>query len=325
MGNEGQSNIQLSWNSVGPKHVLDPGAKGQQPESFQCRPNRIVYEGEDCLVPELFAIGKDRFFNAMPQGLSRHIHKGLYEICYIVQGQVRWWVEGVVYEVNRGDIFITRPDELHGGVDELMHPCDLYWLIIHIPEDHTPLTGLFLSETNQLVQDLQGIDCRVFPGLPSVEKYLAQILAQHHLSSPYAAPLVRAQLHQFLISIIQSHLEFTRTDLAIPEVKSDSIQQAQQWIEAHLAETYHIKEVAQAMNMSVSYFHQRFLQETGLTPVEYRTWSRIEEAKRLLHNSDRSILQIAQALGFSTSQYFATVFKKLEGLTPREYRRKGMM
>jgi AraC-like DNA-binding protein len=59
---------------------------------------------------------------------------------------------------------------------------------------------------------------------------------------------------------------------------------------------------------------------TNLTPAEYLSAVRIERAAHLLTDTDASITAIAHASGFSSSQYFATVFRRARGHSPREHR-----
>ena len=60
---------------------------------------------------------------------------------------------------------------------------------------------------------------------------------------------------------------------------------------------------------------------SGSTFKEYLTMVRVEEAKRLLNNTDDSLLDIAIGVGFDNQSYFTSVFKKLTGLTPGQYRK----
>ena len=76
------------------------------------------------------------------------------------------------------------------------------------------------------------------------------------------------------------------------------------------------------MGLSVSQFHERFQQHMGLPPAQWRTRQRIARAKALLRQGDASITSIALSLGFDTSQYFRTVFKRYVGFTPANYRKR---
>ena len=64
---------------------------------------------------------------------------------------------------------------------------------------------------------------------------------------------------------------------------------------------------------------------TGLTVVDFIHQRRIEEAKRLLRDSKDCIYEIADQVGFKCPCYFSKVFKELEGVSPKEYRRLHLL
>ena len=57
----------------------------------------------------------------------------------------------------------------------------------------------------------------------------------------------------------------------------------------------------------------------GMGPIQYFRTMRMKEAKRLIRETDLSITQIAEALGFSGIHHFSRVFKNTTGMSPREY------
>ena len=65
-----------------------------------------------------------------------------------------------------------------------------------------------------------------------------------------------------------------------------------------------------------------FKRDIGFTFSSYLNMLRIEKAKELLLKSDMSITVIAFDIGYNDSNYFSTVFKNIEGISPREYRKK---
>ena len=87
--------------------------------------------------------------------------------------------------------------------------------------------------------------------------------------------------------------------------------------------TLKLNEVAQAIGMSPNYFSGLFSQEMKMTFVEYVTDKRMEQAKRLLRESDQSTSQIAAAVGYKDAHYFSFVFKKTMGSSPRDWRAKA--
>ncbi|HML67885.1 MAG TPA: helix-turn-helix domain-containing protein [Clostridia bacterium] len=102
----------------------------------------------------------------------------------------------------------------------------------------------------------------------------------------------------------------------------DLLNKAIGFIDEHYPEeTISLDKVAQKVNISPNYFSAMFSQEVGQTFVEYLTGKRINEAKRMLRQTDLRSSEIAYAVGFRDSHYFSFVFKKVSGCTPSEYRR----
>lgn len=74
------------------------------------------------------------------------------------------------------------------------------------------------------------------------------------------------------------------------------------------------------MYLNHIYLGQLFKKETGLSLNDYINKVRINKAKKLLKETGAMVYEIADQVGFSDSQYFSTVFKKIVGVSPKEYR-----
>ena len=83
-----------------------------------------------------------------------------------------------------------------------------------------------------------------------------------------------------------------------------------------------LQDVAGAVSMSNSRFSTVFAQQSGKTFTEYLTTLRLNEAKRLLRETDLGSAQIALSSGYNDPHYFSYLFKKQTGMTPGEYRRQ---
>ena len=81
-----------------------------------------------------------------------------------------------------------------------------------------------------------------------------------------------------------------------------------------------LREAALVAGLSLPRFKARFKNEVGIPPAEYLQRYRIERAEHGLANSTRSVTEIAFELGFCSSQYFATVFRRYTRLSPTQYR-----
>lgn len=101
---------------------------------------------------------------------------------------------------------------------------------------------------------------------------------------------------------------------------SMTIKKAIVYIANHFNDTISLEDVASVVNMHPSYFSSKFKQGTGSSFKEYLNMVRIEESKRLLTNTNFSIIDIALSTGFEDQSYFTKVFKKYTGITPKQFR-----
>ena len=84
-----------------------------------------------------------------------------------------------------------------------------------------------------------------------------------------------------------------------------------------------VETVCGKLHVSSSYFSKIFKQETGGTFVNYLTGRRMEEAKKLLLQTDYKSQVIGNMVGYPEPNYFSYVFKKNCGMSPVKYRKQG--
>ena len=101
---------------------------------------------------------------------------------------------------------------------------------------------------------------------------------------------------------------------------SPPIQQALLYIEANLASDLNLRTLADMLNISSSYLSTIFKKETGATITDFIARRRVERAKDLLRTTRLQVQTIAQHCGILDVHYFSKIFKKISGMTPKEYR-----
>jgi AraC-like DNA-binding protein len=282
--------------------------------------HREVYGDRSTLLAELPELGTDAPRVAASLGLATHTHGHAFEICYIVRGSVDWWAGDEIHHVSPGSIYLTRPDELHGSVDSMLHPCELYWLQIRFPVGrHLP--GLSRADTAALAERLGAVRHRCFPGSPSVRRCFDRLIFEHCRPTAFSLAIARAALHTLLITVLRDH-DIYDAQQATRSPVSPPIRRAIDWLDTHLCESITVEQLAEYAGLSVAQFHHRFRCEVGFTPGDWRIHHRIQRACHLLQQPGASITDIAFRCGFSTSQYFATAFKQRIGVTPSQYHRR---
>lgn len=97
---------------------------------------------------------------------------------------------------------------------------------------------------------------------------------------------------------------------------------AQEYMEAHSAEKFSLEEMADALYVNGSYLLRVFKRYMGMTPLRYHHVVRCAKAKELLARPELSISEVGETVGFVSSSHFTHIFRKTEGCTPTEYRRR---
>ena len=98
------------------------------------------------------------------------------------------------------------------------------------------------------------------------------------------------------------------------------LKRAMQYIDAHLAESISLPDLAKVAGLSAMYFAAQFRVATGLRPHEFILRRRIDKAKDLLCDERNSLVDIALSVGFQTQSHFTTVFKRFANATPSQWR-----
>lgn len=107
--------------------------------------------------------------------------------------------------------------------------------------------------------------------------------------------------------------------------KSPSIEKLEliiSYIEKHLAEPITVEQLAEIAHLQVNYFIKFFRLHFGNTPMNYVKRQRLEKAKQYLLNSDLSISEIGQKVGYTEVSHFSNQFKNYTGITASVYRKQ---
>lgn len=271
-----------------------------------------LYQGST-ILPEVPVLGWQRFSHATAGG-PRPSKLKTYEICFIDKGSVEWWLDNELYEAGSQSLFINKPGEWHGGESGLIQPCEMYFVQFHLPPQGY-LPDLEQATISKLQQAFAGLKHRSFLASTKVKVFFDLLLQEQRQAKDYSLHIARAAFHQLLFTTLRDHAQKEALNY------SEGITKALSWMKVKLEQDIYSDTLAEVAGMSVSRFYKLFVQELGLTPADYHLRQRIVVAKQKLRNSDDSILDIALQLGMSSSQYFATVFKKIVGVTPSEYRK----
>lgn len=101
------------------------------------------------------------------------------------------------------------------------------------------------------------------------------------------------------------------------------VEEAVRFMNEHFAEPLTVEQIAGRVHLHPVYFSQLFKAAVGVPPRQYLVRIRINQARRLLAETDMPVGEIAQNCGFRTIAYFSRVFREIEGVSPSVFRRQN--
>lgn len=123
-----------------------------------------------------------------------------------------------------------------------------------------------------------------------------------------------AEIHKIIVSL----LDILKKSNNNKKIDIDNILK---YIQQHYKEDIYLDYIAEQFNTSSSYLSRLIKKETSQTFIEYMNSLRTEEAKKLLKNTDKTITEIYESIGFTNRSTFIRVFKTIVGSTPSDYRK----
>jgi AraC-like DNA-binding protein len=272
---------------------------------------RIELNGMQLGMPGLVLLGMLDYTQAR-QPLNTHVHHDILEICCLARGRQIYLLDGVEYALNGGDIFVSYPGQPHGTGQNPEEKSLLYWVQLDMRPCQDFL-GLPPEEGAEVHQCLTSMTRHHFRGLTVLHDPLTDILALCQEQPPFFRARLRGRLLEFLAGVWMSEKQHVAVDI------SREMKKAVEYIVQHPSEWPSLAELADLCGLSLPRFKVRFRAETGMPPGEYIARIKVAEGIRQLKHS-ASITETAHALGFSSSQYMATVFKRITGKPPSFFR-----
>lgn len=248
--------------------------------------------------------------------LEMHKHKDMIEICFLETGSQLYQVGSNNYFLKGGDILITPPNIVHGTSKSPEEKGSLFWMILKVPKSAAfRILNLTPKESRILINRLLHLNNLHFRGSSTMKKTLIKIFSSYNeRHDPLKKIEIANHILNFLLSVIDCGEKINN------KVISADIVFCCTYIKENIFQKIYITKLAEIINLSESRFKHKFKEETGMPPNEYIIKQKIEKAKELMPEAGTTVTNLAYDLGFSSSSYFSTVFKKHLGISPTEYK-----
>jgi AraC family transcriptional regulator len=125
-----------------------------------------------------------------------------------------------------------------------------------------------------------------------------------------------------LVETLVPILPKTGQKSAVPVLPKWRLMRVLTYIDANIGESITLGNLADTTGLSRMYFARLFRAATGIRPHEYVLRKRIERAQQMLAETSDALVDVALSAGFQTQAHFTTVFKRIVGSTPCQWRRE---
>lgn len=217
-----------------------------------------------------------------------------FEIIITLRGEAQTYIGNKSIDVQEGSVAIIPPNILHshrseGGYSDMFIKTDS----LNIPV----LSPIFIKDESDSIKTLGRMLYMTFIQKEKKHREISESL---------------------LTTICEYISKFCQNS-----PKYDFVEALKNAIAHNLSnEEFDIRQETMKIGVSFDYMRHCFKEETGMTPLEYLTKLRIEQAKRYLrHNQFYSVGEIAHLCGFFDRYYFSRCFHKQTGISPKEYRK----
>ena len=232
-----------------------------------------------------------------------------YQLLYITKGKGTFTSSSAgVHQVSEGSMFLLFPGEWHTYMPDKSTGWNEYWIGFNGKIIDDWANNGFFKKENPIFNI--GLNEDV------IAMYKRAIIIAENQEANYQQAL--SGIASYLISMalyMSRNIDFSKSDIA------KQINIAKVAIHENITSITPEK-LAGLTCMSYSKFRKIFREYTGFAPSQYIQEVRINMAKEVLTNTSKSIKEIAFELGYENKDYFFTVFKKVTGMTPVNYRKQ---
>lgn len=251
------------------------------------------------------------------QNVEHFLHwHSRHEMCYIIDGECKVYVNGVEYIARKGDILVLKSGDIHRYVSS--------------GGDCTTYITTF-DPTLVYMYDLKGFCVKSYINRDElVEKGIYDDI-NYAFNKMYNEIREKEKNHEVIVKTLITNIFCLLgryfEDEKLREFKDinkfEKFQRALDYLNENYANNVTLEDISKVLNYSVSNIPLMFDKFIGMNFKKYLDTIRIQKSIQMLNNSDESITVIAMQCGFNNIRTFNNVFKSVTGMTPTEMRGKS--
>jgi len=243
-----------------------------------------------------------------PAGLEivPHDHGGRCQFLLVLEGETHFGESGLSQ-------FVCPP----GFVIVVPAHCEHWWRMERgttlLQFDHHPFSQRAFGHLSLLLGPFQKRLVAIDMGTGAADQLVASIEDILAEGTQVQGGLISAALLGFLSRLVEQSRVL---DGELGHGMHPGVVRAIAYIDRHIRESVTVEELSRQAHLGTSRFCQLFREQVGSAPLQYIAEKRIQMAERMLLNPSMTVGEVADALGFSSGNYFSRFFKKHCGVTP---------
>jgi AraC family L-rhamnose operon regulatory protein RhaS len=234
-----------------------------------------------------------------------------FELCYVCEGHGWFILEGMIFPVEKGDIFITKPGEVHCGGAGANSGFLAYAVGFRFERMGEMEKGFYRLGIKRICRD----------ELDAVGALFDRILAELEANQSYAHIMVQSYLLTALTMILR-YYENQEVHTTQRSHLTAGIMEALSHIHSDRNYSGKVDELAKKISMSRVHLDREFKVQMGVSIGEYIRGVWVERAKQLLRQTEEPLSQIAEKMQMDSPQAFCMFFKRQTGLSPKQFRNR---
>ncbi len=255
----------------------------------------------DALRPLFIVSCGYQYFLSKDFSIRRPEGRPDYQLLYMYKGCGHFLLDGNWRTVGEGSLILYKPTDPQVYTYRAADHPEIYW--IHF----LGLESVSLLETYEIRDAFIGRH-------RTLKQIFEEIILELQLHKPMFHEIAMADFHKML-ALINRFMQLQYK----PRINSPLIDQLIAELGKRYMEEWDIRAMADYCHLSMDHFSHQFKKAAGLSPIQFLTQLRIEQAKELLLTESLSVSEVSQLVGYQDALYFSRVFKKATGTSPRMF------
>ena len=271
--------------------------------------------GVDCIP----VLGRSSY-KTLRDGLEMHVHSGYVEISLCLRGHIRYETNDGEQWILPGQMYVSQPTQLHRRCNNPKGML-LYRILFAVPKRERTVLGLSPVETRTLANAIASVPQIVTCHSDRIRKAFERLFELCATSGGTPA-LRRLEMKTAALELLVAIARESGRPSAVSVWRHPQIEAIAAEMGSNPCVDYDPDRLAARAHLSRAAFFDTFKRITGLSPHAYLVYIRVSRSREDLWRGLK-VAAVANKYRFRSSQHFATVFKRITGLTPGACRRRA--